>query len=513
MPNTESNLNLSPQWLSVIAPEIVLSVFALAVLLMGTMLRREQRAWLNTLSLVGIVCAAGASWWLWDKAASLMQPRALLGFDAKATLIADGYAQFFNLIFLVGAALAILMSDEFLRQDRDRLTLTGEYYALILLATVGMMIMAATNDLLVFFLGLETLSLALYVLAGFARTKVFSLEAAVKYFLLGSFATGFLLYGIALIYGVARSTNLRDIAQAVEQLVTTGGEMTLLLYAGIGLLLIGFAFKAALVPFHQWTPDVYEGAPTPVTGFMAVGAKAAAFAAVLRVFNVAFSQPEVARHWTAAVWVIAVLTMTVGNVAAIAQTSLKRMLAYSSIAHAGYLLIGVLSSKPDHSGSVLFYLMSYAFMNLGAFSWVALLSKRDSGDLTLEDCNGVATRYPLAAAVMALFMFSLAGIPPLAGFWAKWYVFRDGVEYYMTKADVRLLWLVIIGALNSVIAVFYYLRVVVRMYMQEPSERAAARGPMAFQTAFASALCALAVLALGLLPGSVWEMAVNSLIR
>jgi NADH-quinone oxidoreductase subunit N len=177
------------------------------------------------------------------------------------------------------------------------------------------------------------------------------------------------------------------------------------------------------------------------------------------------------------------------------------------------LLIGVLSSKPDHSGSVLFYLMSYAFMNLGAFSWVALLSKRDSGDLTLEDCNGVATRYPLAAAVMALFMFSLAGIPPLAGFWAKWYVFRDGVEYYMTKADVRLLWLVIIGALNSVIAVFYYLRVVVRMYMQEPSERAAARGPMAFQTAFASALCALAVLALGLLPGSVWEMAVNSLIR
>jgi NADH-quinone oxidoreductase subunit N len=441
-----------------------------------------------------------------------------MGFDPRATLVADGYSQFFNLIFLIAAALAILMSGEFLRQDKDRLSLTGEYYALILLATIGMMIMAATNDLLVFFLGLETLSLALYVLAGFARAQAFSLEAAVKYFLLGSFATGFLLYGIALLYGVTQSTNIREVAHSITTIfLTQSTDKTLLLYASIALLLIGFAFKAALVPFHQWTPDVYEGAPTPVTGFMAVGAKAAAFAAVLRVFNVAFAHQELTPHWTAAVWIISVLTMTVGNVAAIAQVSLKRMLAYSSIAHAGYLLIGVLSAKPDGSGSVLFYLTAYTFMNLGAFSWIALLSPkrsdRDSGDLTLEDCNGIASRFPTAAVGMAIFMFSLAGIPPLAGFWAKWYVFRDGVEYYMTKQDVRLLWLVVIGALNSVVAVFYYLRVVVRMYMQEPSARAAIGEPTSRLTTIASAACALAVLTLGLLPGRVWEMAVQSLIR
>jgi NADH-quinone oxidoreductase subunit N len=506
-------LNLSSHWLSVILPEVVMTIFALAVLVAGAFLQREQRAKLTGLTLFGLACAAWASWSLWNKSADPLQPRVPMGFDTRATLVADGYAQFFNLIFLAAAALAILMSGEFLRQGKDRLALTGEYYALILLATVGMMIMAATNDLLVFFLGLETLSLALYVLAGFARAEAFSLEAAVKYFLLGSFATGFLLYGIALLYGVTQSTNIREVAQSITTIfLTQSTDKTLLLYASIALLLIGFAFKAALVPFHQWTPDVYEGAPTPVTGFMAVGAKAAAFAAVLRVFNVAFAHQELTPHWTAAVWMISVLTMTVGNLAAIAQVSLKRMLAYSSIAHAGYLLIGVLSAKPDGSGSVLFYLTAYTFMNLGAFSGIALLSRRDSGDLTLEDCNGIASRFPAAAMGMAVFMFSLAGIPPLAGFWAKWYVFRDGVEYYMTKQDVRLLWLVVIGALNSVVAVFYYLRVVVRMYMQEPSARAAIGEPTSRLTTIASAACALAVLALGLLPGRVWEMAVQSLI-
>lgn len=507
-------LNLSPNWFSVILPEVVLTVFALAVLVAGAWLRREQRVHLMRLALLGLACAAYASWSLWRKSADPLQPRITMGFDFSATLVADGYAQFFNLVFLVAAALAILMSDEFLHQDKDRLSLAGEYYALILLATIGMMVMAATNDLLVFFLGLETLSLALYVLAGFARTQAFSLEAAVKYFLLGSFATGFLLYGIALLYGVTQSTNIRQVAQSITTtFLTQSTDKALLLYASIALLLVGFAFKAALVPFHQWTPDVYEGAPTPVTGFMAVGAKAAAFAAVLRVFNVAFVHQELTPHWTAAVWILSVLTMTVGNIAAIAQHSLKRMLAYSSIAHAGYLLIGVLSAKSDGSGSVLFYLTAYTFMNLGAFGWIALLSRRDSGDLTLDDCNGIASRYPTAAVGMAIFMFSLAGIPPLAGFWAKWYVFRDGVEYYMTKQDVRLLWLVVIGALNSVIAVFYYLRVVVRMYMQEPSARAATGEPTSRLTTIASAVCALAVLALGLLPGRVWDMAVRSLIR
>ncbi len=513
MPNSET-LNLSPNWLSVILPEGVLTIFALAVLVAGAFLKPERRAKLTGLALCGLACAACASWWLWNKDADPLPPRIAVGFDLRATLVADGYSQFFNLVFLIAAALAILMSDEFLHQDKDRLALTGEYYALILLATIGMMIMAATNDLLVFFLGLETLSLALYVLAGFARTKAFSLESAVKYFLLGSFATGFLLYGIALLYGVTQSTNIREVAHSITTIfLTQSTDRTLLLYASIALLLIGFAFKAALVPFHQWTPDVYEGAPTPVTGFMAVGAKAAAFAAVLRVFNVAFSHQELTPHWTAAVWIISVLTMTVGNVAAIAQVSLKRMLAYSSIAHAGYLLIGVLSAKPDSSGSVLFYLTAYTFMNLGAFSWIALFSRRDSGDLTLEDCNGIASRFPSAAIGMAVFMFSLAGIPPLAGFWAKWYVFRDGVEYYMTKQDARLLWLVIIGALNSVIAVFYYLRVVVRMYMQEPSARAVTSEPTSRLTTLASALCAFVVVALGLLPGRVWAMAVHSLIR
>jgi NADH-quinone oxidoreductase subunit N len=332
----------------------------------------------------------------------------------------------------------------------------GEYYSLILFSTLGMMLMASSFNLIIIFLGLEIMSISLYVLAGFKREDLKSNEASLKYFLMGAFATGFLLYGIVMIYGSTRSTNLEEI---IKSLVYQKEGADLLLWAGVGLLLVGFGFKIASVPFHMWVPDVYEGAPTPVTAFISAGPKAAGFAALLRVFLFSFVTIKV--DWTTVVWIMAALTMTTGNIVAIAQSNIKRMLAYSSIAHAGYVLVALVAGKEAGVSSALFYLLAYTFMNIGAFTVVIALGRKDEENTNLDDYSGLGTRHPWLAIFMMLFMLSLAGFPPTAGFMAKFYVFSSAVKS-------GYIGLVIIGVLNSLVSVYYYLRIVVIMFMRPP---------------------------------------------
>ena len=363
----------------------------------------------------------------------------------------DKYSLFFNVIFLVSTILVVLISMNYLgRQDRRQ----GEYYLLILLATLGMMLMASGNELIVVFLGLELMSLSLYVLAGYFQRSMASSEAGMKYLLLGAFASGFFLYGIALIYGGAGTTSIPEIASAL----TVDAKSPLLL-AGMFLLIVGFGFKVALVPFHQWAPDVYEGAPTSIAAFISAGPKAAGFAAFLRIFLEALQ--SIQSEWIVVVTILAALTMTVGNLVAIAQRNIKRMLAYSSIAHAGYVLVGLAAANKDGISSAMFYLLVYCIMNIGAFGAVILARTEDGESLMISDYAGLGFKKPLLALFMTLMLLSLAGFPPTAGFVGKFYIFRSAVESGQ-------IWLVIIGAINTAISAFYYLRVVVAMYMREP---------------------------------------------
>jgi len=331
----------------------------------------------------------------------------------------------------------------------------GEYYTLVLLSTLGMMVMVSTNHFITLFIGLELMSIGLYVLCGLLGENVRAVEASLKYFLLGAFATAFLLYGIALNYNTTGILDVRELARFINS-----GEFSLtpLFMAGMALLIVGFGFKTASVPFHMWTPDVYEGSPTAITAYMATGVKAAAFGAFLRVFYVAFS--ALLAGWSSILWLMAFLTMTVGNVIALVQDDVKRMLAYSSIAHAGYILITFVIGDPSLSSSILFYCLAYTFMNIGAFTVVIMLSKREGEDTSLEAYAGLAGRHPLVALSMAIFLLSLAGVPPLAGFMAKFYVLAAAIKkgYYG---------LAIIGVLNSVVAAYYYLRVIMYMYFKE----------------------------------------------
>ncbi len=363
----------------------------------------------------------------------------------------DKYSLFFNIIFLVSTILVVLISMNYLgRQDRRQ----GGYYLLILLATLGMMLMASGNELIVVFLGLELMSLSLYVLAGYFQRSMASSEAGMKYLLLGAFASGFFLYGIALVYGGAGTTSIPQIASTLAV-----DAKSPLLLAGMFLLIVGFGFKVALVPFHQWAPDVYEGAPTSIAAFISAGPKAAGFAAFLRIFMEAFQNLQ--SEWIVAVIILAALTMTVGNLVAIAQRNIKRMLAYSSIAHAGYILVGLAAANKDGISSAMFYLLIYCVMNIGAFGVVILARTEDGESLMISDYAGLGFKKPLLALFMTVMLLSLAGFPPTAGFVGKFYIFRSAVE-------AGQIWLVIIGAINTAISAFYYLRVVVTMYMREP---------------------------------------------
>src|SRR5256712_4021164 len=389
------NISLPPiNWLSVL-PCLVLTATGILVLFWYLWMQEEERALLAWLGLIGLLITGVVSFMLWGRNESAF----------NGTLALDSYALFFNLIFCLAAGLTLLMSVHYLETVDIR---PGEYYALILFATVGMVLMAAATDLIVIFLGLETMSIAVYVLAGIWRQRLQSNEAALKYFLLGAFASGFFLYGVALVYGVTGSVQLGKIAAQVS----THGSSPLLL-VGVALLIVGFGFKIAAAPFHVWTPDVYEGAPTTVTAFMAVGVKAAAFAAFARVFVAGLGR--VAASWTGLLWVLAALTMTVGNVTAVRQRSVKRMLAYSSIAHAGYALVGLVAGGRDGGAALLFYLAVYSFMTLGAFAVLIALGRRGAPNEGLSGWGGGGFRPAVLGRLMAGFLFSLAGCAAAGG--------------------------------------------------------------------------------------------------
>ncbi len=433
----------------------------------------RQNRWLSPgVSLIGVLAAAAASFFF------------LSGSDEafNGAVNPDAFSQACNLILLIAAALAILLATTYLENRRLNL---GEYYVLVLFSTAGAMLMASANDLIVLFIALETLSVALYVLAGFARTEERSEEAALKYFLLGAFAAGFLLYGIALIYGGsaihggAGTTNLDQLSDILR---SRGYTPSIMLMTGIALLLVGLGFKAALVPFHMWTPDVYEGAPTSVTAYMAASAKIGAFAAILRVF---YALTPISQYWLIAIQVLAVLTMFGGNILAVTQDNVKRMLAYSSIAHAGYLMVAVAAATTGR-GSVqtltqahqaafaaaTFYLLAYTLMTMGAFAILILLSRRGRDCQTLNDLKGLARTEPLAAYTMLIFMLSLGGIPPTMGFTGKWLIFNAALAAGQTGLAIAL-------ALASIISIYYYLKVVWIMCFQEPEGAPAPERPVA----------------------------------
>ena len=477
------NIEIPSLNLVALAPQFVIIVAALVVLLADLFRSEEQKNLPAWLSLAGVIVSAAVLFVTWGSEASSFQNMAA----------ADGYSQFFNLIFLTTAGLSILISIEYVAREG---LACGEYYALLLLATAGMMLMGAATDLVIVFLGLEILSIPLYVLTGLNRNRQEAGEAALKYFLLGAFASAFFLYGIALTYGATGTTNLAGIVGFLGS--ASAGSY---LYIALGLLLIGFAFKVALVPFHMWVPDVYQGAPTSVTAFMSVGAKAAGFAALARVLLYAF--PTLESSWTVPLAALAVLTMTLGNLSAIAQTDIKRMLAYSSIAHAGYILVGIVAANQAGATGVLFYLLAYALMNVGAFATAIVVGRRGEPGVEIADYAGLASRRPFLAAAMAIFMLSLAGVPPLAGFMGKFYLFSSAVQADLT-------WLAIIGVLNSVVSAFFYLRVIVVMYMKEDEESKPLS--LSWSLLVAVALAALGVIVLGLWPSPLLDMAQRAIV-
>jgi NADH-quinone oxidoreductase subunit N len=468
-----------------ILPEIILSVFAIFIILLDPFLSKERKMICGHVAWIAVVLAFLANLSLWDLQETTFSDMFLV----------DNYATFFKFIFLAGSFMIIFVSMNYLKREE---ILHGEYFGLILFSTLGMMLLASGFDLVIIFLGLEIMSVSLYVLTGFRRGDLKSNEAALKYFLMGAFATGFLLYGIVMMYGSVGSTNLEQI---IKTIALGEAGSSLMVWAGAGLLLVGFGFKIAAVPFHMWVPDVYQGAPTPITAFISAGPKAAGFAALLRVFLFSFVTIKV--DWTTIVWIMAALTMTTGNIIAIAQSDIKRMLAYSSIAHAGYVLVALVAGGETGVSSALFYLLSYTFMNIGAFTVVILLGKKDQENTGLDDYSGLAARSPLLAILMSVFMFSLAGFPPTAGFMGKFYVFSAAVKSGFVG-------LVVIGVLNSLVSVYYYLRVVVIMFMHAP-EPEAQRIPIAFGTGLVLLISVWGVLHLGILPESLLNLAQASI--
>jgi NADH-quinone oxidoreductase subunit N len=533
----ETPLNLPQIEWRAVAPELALAVTGLVALLVVAWWPRARRDLLAAICLAGIAVAAWLTWWNWDIAKT--------AFEGAVAL--DGITRYARLVLLAVGALAVLMAAEDGSRDPDA---PPEVFPLLLFALTGMVLLAAASDLLVVFIALELLSLSLYVMVGATR-RLRAEEAAMKYFLLGAFSSAFLLYGIALSYGATRTTNLLGIARAVGDPTVSSG----LLLAGVGLLSVGFFFKVAAVPFHQWTPDVYQGAPTPVTAFMAAGTKTAGFAVFLRVFAGALGGLVVS--WRPVVAAVAVATMLLGAVLALVQQDLKRMLAYSSIAHAGYLLLGLAAAatRPEGVSASMFYLLAYAFMVMGAFMVVqyagrapaaapeasagadalqpispvgagvrvaevatpatAAVRPLGTGTATLaaagppaakaatapvepverssiDDFRGFGRRHFLPALLLAIFLLSLAGIPPLAGFWAKYYLFQAAV-------DAGLTWLVVVAVVASVISAFFYLRVIVAMFLEEPTGKAVA-GSSSWALRIALGVAGVLTVAIGLAP-------------
>jgi NADH-quinone oxidoreductase subunit N len=505
-------MTFSAEQLLAIAPMLVLWAAALAVLLVesftGASTSRRHLMWMAIGACVIDLWVVALQW----SALSGGAATRLAGFSG--TVVLDRYALFADGLFLVATVLAsMLFADHSSEHERER----GDVYVLLLLAASGMMLLTAATDLVTVFLGIELMSLAVYALTGSARrvapASARSAEAAMKYYLMGAFTTAILLYGIALLYGVSGSTNLAEIGQKIGQ--APGGR--LVATAGVVLLTVAFAFKVSAAPLHMWAPDAYEGAPTPITGFMATAVKAAAFLGAVRVFSLltgdagntagaALVGLRSVAGWKAGLGLLAAVTMLWGNLAALRQENLKRLLAYSSIGHAGYLLVGLLAVvqgqgelRAQAQAAVQFYLMSYTITSLGAFGVVAWLGRRGDERLHLDDWAGLAGRHPGMAFAMLLCLLSLGGVPPLAGFFGKFYLFRAAME------QPELLWLVILGVLMSVVSACYYLRVVMAMYFREPGR---AIGPLPGSLVPAVAVvAAVTILVLGLAPSTLLELA------
>ena len=461
-----------------ILPELVLTAGSLLVLVADVLLPRRSGtalAWI-TLLVLGATTAA-------------LVPFVDTHVEVARGLIAvDRFALFFKIVFLAAAALTVLMSIRYLEIEGAS---PGEYYFLILCATLGMMIMAGGIDLITIFIGLETMAIAFYILAGFIKPSQRSNEAAVKYFLLGAFSLGVLLYGMSLMYGLSGSTNLRTIATTLA-----GQEGDSRLVLAVILLVAGVGFKIAAVPFHMWAPDVYEGAPTPITAFLSVGSKAASFAMLLRIFVEGL--PSMSADWRLLFEVLSIVTMTVGNIAALTQTNLKRMLAYSSIAHAGYMLMGVVAGTPRGVSAMLIYLLIYALMQLGAFAVIIMMRRADVGGDELKDFSGLSFRNPMAAFAMLVFMLSLGGIPPTAGFMGKFWLFGAAI-------DAGYVWLAVIGVLNSAISLYYYVRIVVFMYLKR--ETIGSEPTFSTPLAIVVGVTVAATIVLGVYPRLLFEVA------
>ncbi len=466
-------------------PEIILTIAGTLLMVLDPLIRKRSSHLFGHISILGLIAAMGGA------ILAYQQPGPAFG----NMLTVDGFATFFRVLVIGVGILTVLPSYSFLsRQGAE----TGEFHALLLFSITGQCLMAAANDLIIIFIGLEISSIASYILAGYLRDDKRANEAALKYFLLGSFATAFFLYGVAVIYGSAQTINLTGIRAAL-----TGADAPEPLFVGLAaaLMFIGLAFKVSAAPFQIWAPDVYQGAPTPVAAFLSAGPKAAAFAIFLRIFLTAFE--SIGRSWEPLVWIGALLSMTIGNFAALRQANIKRMLAYSSIAHAGYVMVALTARSEIGTAAAMFYLAAYAFMNIGAFAVVSHLSGRGERYQGIEDFAGLGEKQPLTAAMLSIFLLSLIGVPLTGGFFGKFYIFKAALESH-------LVWLTVLGLLNSAVAAYYYLRILVMMYMHEPSDAASQIQPLPMGLRLALILPALGTLALGIFPTWVLDFAGRS---
>src|SRR4051812_45377503 len=480
-----ANFGMNPGDLIRFLPEIILTAMGTLLMVLDPIIGKRSSHAFGHLSLLGLAAAIAGS------VAAYQQAGPAFG----NMLMVDGFATFFRVLCLAVGILTILPSYGFLaRQEAE----TGEFHALLLFSIAGQCLMAAANDLIIIFIGLEISSIASYILAGYLRDDKRANEASLKYFLLGSFATAFFLYGVAVIYGSAQTINLSAIRTAL-----TGPDAPNPLFIGLAasLMFVGLAFKVSASPFQIWAPDVYQGAPTPVTAFLSAGPKAAAFAIFLRIFMTSFE--PIGRGWEPLVWGSALLSMTIGNFAALRQSNIKRMLAYSSIAHAGYVLVALAARSEIGTAAAMFYLAAYAFMNIGAFAAVSHLSGRGERYQAIEDFAGLARKQPPTAAMLTIFLLSLIGVPLTGGFFGKFYIFRAALES-------RLVWLTVLGLLNSAVAAYYYLRILVMMYMHEPSEAVIKVEAPSTGLRLALILPALGTLFLGIFPNWVLDFAGRS---
>lgn len=467
-----------------ILPELILSVFGILVMMLDPLVDEEKsQKTLGVIGFLGTIAALASTWYV----------AKFPGLAFSNTIRVDSFSIFFSFLVIAIAAVVILSSFEYMAVQRIR---AGEYYALILFCAVGMSIMSSAVELVLIFIGLEISSIATYILAGFRRNEAASSESSLKYFLLGSFATAFFLYGVALMFGATGSTNIETISQRLQS-----SPPELLVFTAMGLMFVGLGFKVAVVPFHIWTPDVYEGAPAPVVGFMSTAPKAAAFAVLLRVVY-AINAPG--RFWF--LWVAAALSMTLGNIGALVQTNVKRLLAYSSIAHAGYLLVAFdMTTQENFAAGIaaaMFYTAAYAAMNVGAFAVVGHFANAGERYVNLEDYQGLGRSSPVLAATLTIFLLSLIGIPMTGGFFAKFYVFSAALR-------ANLVWLTIIGVLNSAIGAYYYLRIIVVMYMRE-SRKEVPVSPVPLGLGVALAVSLVATLYLGILPNRILQVVQHS---